>query len=474
MLGFAFVPGAFRLAKFFDSRKRPCHSDSMHYRGQKALRAKRTSTLNRMAGFLLGLLVSCCLPALADWPGFRGPWSDGHASAPNDSRPVGFPVHWSETENIKWKTEMPCRGWSTPVVMAGQVWLTTATEDGHDFFAICVEADTGKILFNEKLFHADNPEPLGNNVNCYATPSPVIETGRVYVHFGSYGTACLDTTTAKVLWKREDLPCRHFRGPSSSPILFEDYLILTLDGVDLQYVLALDKRTGKTVWKTDRSAVWNDEGQGSGPGDLRKAHATPRVVTVDGKPQMLSAGAKAAYAYDPRTGKELWKVHHKDYSVAPVPLFDQGMAFIVTGRSKSELLAVKADGEGDVTDSKVVWKLGSHIGKSASPVLVDGLIYTVSDESFLSCVEALTGQVVWTERIGGGYQASPIYADGRLYFFSQEGKTTVIKPGRAFLALETNQLAEGFMASPAASGKAFFLRTKTHLYRVESPANGAP
>ncbi len=426
----------------------------------------------RLASLLLGVFVAGCASALADWPGFRGPWSDGHASAPGDAKAAGVPLHWSETENIKWKTEIPYRGWSTPVVMGGQVWLTTATGDGHDFFAIAVDADTGRILFNEKVFHADNPEPLGNNVNGYATPSPVIEPGRVYVHFGSYGTACLDTTTAKVIWKRDDLPCRHFRGPSSSPILFENLLILTLDGIDLQYVEALDKHTGKTVWKTDRSAVWNDEGQGVAPGDQRKAHSTPQVVTVNGQPQMLSAGAKAAYAYDPRTGKELWKVHHNDYSVAPVPLFDQGLAFIVTGRSKSELWAVKADGAGDVTDSKVVWKHGAHIGKSASPVLVDGLIYTVSDESFLSCVEAASGQVVWTERIGGGYQASPIYADGRLYFFSQEGKTTVVKPGRAYEALATNQLADGFMASPAASGKAFFLRTKTHLYRVESPAGG--
>jgi outer membrane protein assembly factor BamB len=428
--------------------------------------------LRNITRLLPGLFTLCCLSALADWPGFRGPSSDGHAPAPGDSKLIGFPLRWSETENIKWKTEIPYRGWSTPVVMGGQVWLTTATEDGHDFFAICVDADTGKILFNEKLFHADNPEPLGNNVNCYATPSPVIEAGRVYVHFGSYGTACLDTSDARVIWKRDDLPCRHFRGPSSSPILFENLLILTLDGIDRQYVVALDKHTGKTVWRTDRSAVWDDDGQGAAPGDLRKAHSTPRIVMVDGQPQMLSAGAKAAYAYDPRTGKELWKVHHRDYSAAPVPLFDQGIAFIVTGRNKTELWAVKADGQGDVTDSKVLWKLGAHVGKSASPVLVDGLIYTVSDESFLSCVDAATGQVVWTERIGGGYQASPIYADGRLYFFSQEGKTTVVKPGRVYEALGTNQLADGFMASPAASTKAFFLRTRTHLYRVESPETG--
>lgn len=386
---------------------------------------------------------------------------------------MGFPLHWSETNNIKWKTAIPYRGWATPVVLGGQVWLTTATEEGHDFFAIGVDAETGKIRFNEKLFHSDNPEPLGNgaSMNCYATPSPAIEPGRVYVHFGSFGTACLDTATGKTLWKREDLKCRHYRGPASSVVLFADLLILTFDGADLQYHVALDKRTGKTVWKTDRSVAWNDEnvpGQMARDGDQRKAHSTPLIVNAAGKPQMLSAGAKAAYAYDPRNGRELWKVQYSDWSVAPRPLFDRGLAFMVTGLTKTELWAVKTDGQGDVTDTKVVWKLKTHVGKYASPILVDGLIYTAAEESFVTCVEAATGQVVWSERIGGKYAASPIYADGRLYFFSQDGTTTVLKPGRALEVSATNNLGSGFMASPAAAGRAFFLRSKTDLYRVES------
>jgi outer membrane protein assembly factor BamB len=407
----------------------------------------------------------------ADWPEFRGPWGDGHVSAPGDSKLAGFPLHWSDTENVKWKTEIPDRGWSTPVVMDGQVWLTTATADGHDFFALCVDADSGKIRFNEKIFHSDTPEPLGNNVNSYATPSPVIERGRVYVHFGSYGTACLDTVSDKIIWKRDDLPCRHYRGPSSSPILFENLLILTFDGANFQYSAALDKNTGRTVWKTDRSVAWKDEndaGQMAKDGDRRKAHSTPLIVTANGKLQMLSAGAKAAYAYDPRTGKELWRVQYYDWSAAPRPLFDNGLAYFVTGLTKTELLAVKTDGEGDVTDSHVQWRTKTHVGKYSSPILVDGLIYTAADESFVSCLEAATGNVVWNERIGGGYQASPIYADGRLYFFNQQGTTTVLKPGRTCEILATNTLADGFMASPAAAGKAFYLRTRTHLYRIES------
>jgi outer membrane protein assembly factor BamB len=412
--------------------------------------------------------------ATTDWPEFRGPWGDGHVSAPGDTKLVGFPLHWSETENVKWKTEIPFRGWSTPVVMDGQVWLTTATADGHDFFALCLGADTGKIRFNERLFHCDVPEPLGNNVNSYATPSLAIEPGHVYVHFGSYGTACLDTATGQAVWKRDDLPCRHYRGPSSSPILFENLLILTMDGANLQYSVALDKKTGRTVWKTDRSVAWNDEkdpGQMAKDGDRRKAHSTPLIVMAGDKFQMLSAGAKAAYAYDPRTGRELWRVQYADWSAAPRPLFDHGLAYFMTGLNKGELWAVKADGQGDVTDTRVLWKIKTHVGKYASPILVDGLIYTAAEESFLSCLEAATGSVVWTERIGGSYEASPIYADGRLYFFNQQGTTTVLKPGRTCQVLATNTLADGFMASPAAAGKAFFLRTRTHLYRIENSAD---
>jgi outer membrane protein assembly factor BamB len=409
------------------------------------------------------------LLAHAQWPEFRGPHGDGHADDAN------VPLHWSETRNVVWRTEIPHRGWSTPVVLDGQVWLTTATVEGHDSFAIGVDATTGKIRFNNKVFHHDTPEPLGNgaSMNCYATPSPLIEPGRVYVHFGSAGTACLDTSTGQVIWKRADLPCRHYRGASSSLVDFEDLLILTLDGADLQYHVALDKQTGKTVWKTDRSVAWNDEdvpGQMAKEGDLRKAHSTPLVAATPQGPQLISVGAKAAYGYDPRTGRERWKVQYPDWSGAPRPLYDNGLAYIVTGLTKRELWAVRTDGRGDVTDHAVVWKLKTRVGKYASPLLVEGLIYTAAAESFVSCIEAATGDVVWTERIGGQYAASPVYAAGRLYFFSQDGTTTVLKPGHTFEVLATNRLDAGFMASPAVAGNTLFLRTKTHLYRIEGSA----
>jgi len=280
---------------------------------------------------LAALLLLVPSRAWADWPEFRGPWGSGHAAAAGEAKPRGLPLRWSETRNVRWKTAIPHRGWSTPVVLGGQVWLTTATRDGRDFFAICVDAETGAVRRNDRLFHAADPEPLGNGVNCYASPSPAIEPGRVYIHFGSYGTACLDTATGKVLWQRTDLPCRHYRGPGSSVVLFENLLILTMDGVDRQYLVALDKASGRTVWKTSRSTVWRDldaNGQPKRDGDFRKAFSTPLVIDVGGTPQMVSPGSMCAFAYDPRTGEELWKVRHTAHTSVLRPVFGQGLRLL--------------------------------------------------------------------------------------------------------------------------------------------------
>ena len=409
--------------------------------------------------------------AAGDWPEFRGPWGNGHASASGSGKSSGIPLSWSETENVKWKTSIPHKGWSTPVVMNGQVWFTTATVKGHDFFVICVDAKSGAIVLNEKLFHSDNPEPLGNPLNSYASPTCVIESGRVYVHFGSYGTACLDTKTFDVLWKRSDLPCRHLRGPGSSLVLFENLLILTMDGVDVQYLVALDKKTGRTVWKTDRTAEWNDldaDGKPKMEGDLRKAYSTPLLIDVDGKKQMITVGAKAVYGYDPADGREIWKVHTPAYSGASRPVYGNGTAYMITGFGKTELLAVRVDGSGDVTDTHIVWKTGKSMPRTPSPVLINDLLFTVNDSGIIICMEALTGKKVWEQRIRGNNAASMLYADGRVYCFDWDGKTTVFRAARQYELLATNKLDSGFMASAAVSGKALFLRTKTHLYRIEA------
>ena len=247
-------------------------------------------------------------------------------------------------------------------------------------------------------------------------------------------------------------------------------MILTLDGIDLQYTVALDKRTGVTKWKTDRTAEWTDIGVDGKPymeGDQRKAHSTPMVTMVNGRPIMVSAGANAAYAYDPRSGKEIWKAKHRGYSASFRPLIGFGMAFLPISYGKGELWAVKLAGSGDVTESGIAWKATKGVPSKPSPIMVDDLIYMLTDGGIMSSLEAKNGLLVWQERIGGHYSASPVFADGRIYCCSEEGKTLVLKPGRKLEIVAENQLADGFMASPAIAGHAFFLRTKSALYRVE-------
>jgi outer membrane protein assembly factor BamB len=434
---------------------------------------------------LFGYFAVAVLPLRADWPEFRGPAGNGFVPAEGDTKPDALPLTWSETQNVRWKTPIPHRGWSTPVVMAGQVWLTTATEDGHDFFAICVDEKTGAIVHNKKLFHCDAPESLGNDVNGYATPSPAIEPGRVYVHFGSYGTACLDTATGNVVWKRDDLRCRHYRGPSSSVVLYKDFVILTFDGVDLQYTIALNKQTGQNVWKTPRDVEWNDQDTAGlnarqieliRDGDRRKAHSTPLLFSdAAGRSQLLSVGAKAAFSYDPRNGYRIWRVNFDDFSVAPRPLYQNGIAYLVTGLTHPEMWAIRTDGTGDLTnDGRVLWRAKSRISKTASPVLVDGLIFMISDDGIVNCIDASNGEPVRSKRIGGRFAASPIYVPGakpRIYFCDQDGKTTVIRPTRTLDQLAANTLDDGCMASPAVDGSALFLRTRTNLYRIENSAS---
>ena len=431
-------------------------------------RVFRNSLLYVLVGLLgFGVVVSAFAQD-EGWPEFRGPLGNGIVVSPE----VNLPVHFGEEENVTWKREIPFQGWSTPVILDEQIWLTTATTDGQRFFVLCVDATTGDILFNQQLFESENPEPLGNEVNSYASPSPVIEPGRIFVHFGSYGTACLDTGTFEVLWERRDLPCRHFRGPGSSAFVFENLLVLTFDGADVQYLAALNKATGETVWKTDRSTDWPDldeNGQPKLEGDFRKAFTTPIVITPGEVPLLISPSSFSAFAYNALTGEELWHTRNESYSPAVRPVYGDGLLYITTGRGRvKELWALRPDGKGDVTESHVAWKLtGRLVPDEPSPLLVDGLLYLLSNDGFITCLESATGTELWSERLGGNYMASPIYAGGRIYCLSVQGRVCVVKAGRAYELLATNNFDTGFMASPAVYGNALFLRSKTHLYRIE-------
>jgi outer membrane protein assembly factor BamB len=391
------------------------------------------------------------------WTEFRGPAGTGHSES------TGLAREWSEKKNVVWKTPVHGRGWSSPVVMGKKVWLTTATPEGHDLSVLAIDRESGKVVLDAKVFRVDKPEDT-RQYNSFASPTPVIDEERVYVHFGSYGTAALDTATGKVLWERRDLPCNHWRGPGSSPILHEDLLIVHFDGYDLQYAVALDKKTGRTVWKADRTYDFATD-----DGDQKKAYATPVVIEAGGRQQLISPAAKAVVSLDPRTGHELWRVRYPQHSAAARPLFAHGLIYLAAGR-RAELLAIRPDGRGDVTDTHVVWKALRGIGASPSPVLVGSQIYTVSDKAgVVTCIDAKTGAELWQQRIGGvAHTASPLFADGAVYFFAEDGSAMALRPGATFHELGRGALGEGgVMGTPAIAGKAIFLRTESHLYRLE-------
>lgn len=418
-----------------------------------------------VVGALAGVAASL---AQGEWPQFRGPTGQGTSDA------QGLPLTWSETQNVQWKTAIHGKAWSSPVIWGGQVWMTTATEDGRELFAICVDRESGRVLLDQKLFDIAAPQ-YADRFNSYGSPTPVIEEGRVYLTFGSAGTACLDTTTFKVLWTRTDLECNHWRGAGSSPILWNHLLIMHFDGADQQYVIALDKHTGMTAWKTNRSVDFKDltpEGKPIRDGDFRKAFSTPLLIHHQGQPLLISTGSKATYCYDPATGREMWRVEDTRFHSGTVrPVYGHGLVFTATGLAKGELWAVRPGGLGVVNDTHVVWKVSRNVPNRPSPVLVGDLLFLLNqDGGIVTCLEAETGTQVWSERLPGfgNYSASPVAAEGRIYFCNENGQCTVIEAGRQFKVLAQNQLEAGFMASPAIAGRALFLRSKTHLYRIEN------
>jgi outer membrane protein assembly factor BamB len=408
------------------------------------------------------------------WNQFRGPGGDGRSLA------MDLPVEFSETKNVRWKTVIHGKGYSSPVVWGNQVWLTTAREDGRELFALCVDLKSGKIIHDIKVFGVAKPQSAYSYLNSHATPTPVIEAGRIYVHFGSYGTACLDTTNGKKLWERRDFHCDHRVRPGSSPIVDQELLFVAFDGVDKQFFVALDKKTGKTRWVRDRNVKsdWDATLRARGidprdvkkkkPGDNKKSYATAKLIELDGRRQLIAPAAEATISYDPVTGKELWRVHHLGgFNVACRPLFEHGLVYLFTSGLTGHFLAVRPTGSGDVTDTHVAWSTTRSTPHIPSPIIVDDLMFTVTEKGGIArCLEARTGEEIWRKRVGGSHWASPLFADGKIYFFSKEGRISVISAEREFQLVAENRLDASFIASPAVAGKALILRSEKHLYHV--------
>ena len=400
--------------------------------------------------------------AQENWTHFRG--SKLNAIADVDH----IPLTWDEQTNIKWKSAVHGRGWSSPVVYGNQVWLTTATADGTEFYAVCLDFNSGEIRHDIKLFTLDTAIRK-HDVNSYASPTPAIEDGFVYLHYGSVGTACINTANGSVVWTRTDIECDHVQGPGSSAFLYKDLLILHYEGVDIRFLVGLNKQSGETVWETHRQ----EEPYETVPRIGRKAYVTPLLVNVKGKDMIISNGSAIINAYDPLTGEEIWNIIRGAESTVAMPFEENGIVYFETGfmvdedgSRFSEMMAVNPDGTGDISQDNVLWTKRITPFPLVTPVILDGLIYTVDRSRNMWCFDAATGEEVWTHRLRSEINSSPVYANGNIYFNTTRGETIVIKPGREFNIVAENKLDGEIWATPAILRNSMLLRTDKYLYKI--------
>lgn len=422
------------------------------------------------------LLLAFSHVSAEEWPEWRGPNGQGISSA------KGLPETWSETSAVVWKAELPGRGHSTPVLTGNQLWLTTALEkaatpdqvkarlttntgdqpltvlDSVSLRVLCVDSISGKVLHDMEVLNVKDPQ-WAHQLNSYASPSPILENGRLYAHFGSLGTVCLDTATLKILWKNEELHVMHENGPGSTPVLSGNLLIVHFDGSDQQFIAAFDKTTGKVAWKTARSGKMDPRPQ------QRKAYGTPLILTMNGQSTVVSPAADWVYGYEPATGKELWKLPYGElgFSMSVRPVADAERIYLSTSYGKSQVIALKYAG---LKTPEIAWRNNKNAPKMCSPVLANDLLFYVDDGGIVSCIDPATGDAHYRERLGGKFSASPILADNKLYFASREGVVTVVPAGREFKILAQNTLEGSLMASPVAVDGTLYLRTDKALYRI--------
>lgn len=439
----------------------------------------RCTRFTPVAQLMCRALVAC-LPfgmglQAAEWPEFRGPDGQGHAQV------TSLPVQWSEGEHIAWRAELPGKGWSSPVIEGDTIWLTASEEQSATaeqiaqrtagntgdqplvvagkvtLRALGVDRSSGQLKSNLELMVDDHPQPI-HSLNSFASPTPVIRDGRLYCHFGSSGTACVDTREEKVVWVNHDLRVNHENGAGSSPVLWKDMLIVHCDGSDQQYIAALDARSGKLAWKTDRSGEMSPHPQ------MKKSYGTPLVVEIAGQPVLISPASNWLYAYDPYSGRELWKIAYGElgFSVVPRPVFGHGMLYFSTGFMQPELIAVRLQ----PNKPEIAWRYKRQMTTQPSPLLVGDQLYVVSDKGIFTSLNALTGELVYSERLGGNFSSSPLFAAGRIYVSNREGSTFVIQPGTEYRLLATNTLDGQIMASPAALDNTLYIRTDRALYAI--------
>lgn len=409
------------------------------------------------------LLVVCCVAGVSvgadDWPQFRGPNGQGHAVA------KGLPASWGTAtggDNVAWKKAILGSGWSSPVIAGGKIYLTAAVPKGggYDLTLHIVDAAKGALVKSIVVVNEPAKSARIHGKNSRASATPMIVGDRIYVHFGHMGTACLDLD-GKVKWKQR-IEYKPVHGNGGSPLVVGDKVIFSCDGAKDPFIIALHRDTGKIAWRTARTTTPKK----------KFSFGTPLAIKVNGKTQVISQGSGAVWAYDPDTGKEIWRARYGEgYSVVPRPVYgpkiDGGLLFVSSGFDRAGMHAIRPTGKGDVTGTHIAWSLTRGAPHTPSPLLVGEELYLFTDGGIASCVDAKTGDVHWKERVGKAFSASPILADGRIYIIDERGQAIVLKPGKVFEKPTVTDMKEKSFATFAAVDEALFVRTESHLYRIQ-------
>jgi outer membrane protein assembly factor BamB len=392
------------------------------------------------------------------WTEFRGPGGQGHTASEK------LPLTWTATDNVTWKQAIPGSGWSSPVLYRDRIFLTAAvpvadsTAGDYTLRTYCLNASSGEVLWDTEVFvQLGNSDARIHGKNSHASPTPVVYGTELYVHFGHQGTACLDLD-GKILWRSQEIQYAPVHGNGGSPLITDRAVIFSCDGETEQWVVALDRKTGALLWKTDHPTEQSK----------KFAFSTPTLIEVDGQQQVVSPAAGAVCGLNANDGTEIWRVRYDGYSVIPRPVVGNGMLYLSSGYDRPQVIAIKMGGQGDVTETHVAWTLEKGAPHTPSLLLVGEELYMVADKGVASCVNALTGEVIWQERVGGNYSSSPLYGSGRIYLQSESGDGIVLKAGKEFELLATNPLGERTLASYAVDGDALLIRSDQHLFRIET------
>jgi hypothetical protein len=397
---------------------------------------------------VIGVLLLVLMEARAEnWQGFRGPRGDG------TSAEKGLPLQWSATENVAWKVPIPGRGHSSPIVWDDRIFLVSCIEEKEERILLCLDRRTGKTLWQRTVLKS--PLEQIHQLNSYASSTPLTDGERVYVSFldrEKMFIAAYDFNGNKV-WAVRPGVFFSKHGYCSSPILYKDTLIVNGDHDGDGYIVALNRRTGETVWKTARV-------------NNTRSYCTPIIREIGGRPHMMLSGSKCVASYDPNDGSLQWIMDGPTEQFVAAPVFNGKLLFITAGYPDRHIVAIRPDGKGKVTEAHIVWRTRRGCSYVPSPIVWGNYFLIVSDGGFASCFDADTGDMRWTERLGGGHSASLVSSEDRVYFLSDAGVMTVVRPGATFEKLAVNEIGEETFASPVISQGQIFIRGVKHLFAI--------